>query len=198
MLPTFELPRQRRHAMMNPGGDIVLRVYGSSVVLAAGMLWLASGTARERPMLGGAAPAVRALEASVADRPDDPQRTRLLGQGYLDARQPGLAVALFEGAPTAVRDDVRVAHVYARALIDEGRNDEALDVELRVIGACRPLAEGRESPVACDAVLLASAMRRSDILRELLALGVEDARAEPEASLVAYQNATREARVALE
>jgi hypothetical protein len=41
-------------------------------------------------------------------------------------------------------------------------------------------------------------MRRADILRELVSLGVEDAEAHPEASLVAYQNATREARVAVE
>jgi hypothetical protein len=38
-------------------------------------------------------------------------------------------------------------------------------------------------------------MRRTDILHELVALGVEDAQAHPEMSLVAYQNATREARV---
>ena len=47
-------------------------------------------------------------------------------------------------------------------------------------------------------MLLASAMRRTDILRELVALGVEDAQAAPEMSYVAYQNATREARVAMQ
>jgi hypothetical protein len=47
----------------------------------------------------------------------------------------------------------------------------------------------------CDSFLLASAMRRTDILRALVSLGVEDAEAHPEAMLIAYQNATREARV---
>jgi hypothetical protein len=36
------------------------------------------------------------------------------------------------------------------------------------------------------------------ILAELVALGVEDARSQPEVSLVAYKNATREARVVAE
>jgi hypothetical protein len=38
-------------------------------------------------------------------------------------------------------------------------------------------------------------MRRADILRQLVSLGVEDAEAHPEEALLAYQNATREARV---
>jgi len=97
-----------------------------------------------------------------------------------------------------VRDDVRVEHVYARALVDEGRNEEALRVEKRVLTACRPMAFGQEGAPGCDATLLASAMRRTDILGELVASGVEDAQAQPEASLVAYQNATREARVCLQ
>jgi hypothetical protein len=160
------------------------------------MLWAMSGPAREYPVLGEASQSVRELEASVAERPSDPLQTRTLAQEYLDARQPGLAIVLVEGAPAAVRADVPVEHVYARALIDEGRNDEALRVETRVLETCLDAANGSAS--GCDSVLLASAMRRTDILRELLALGIEDSRAQPEASLVAYQNATREARVALE
>jgi hypothetical protein len=44
-------------------------------------------------------------------------------------------------------------------------------------------------------VLLAAAMRRTDILGQLVSLGVQDAQAHPEEAMVAYQNATREARV---
>jgi hypothetical protein len=173
--------------------------YGAAVLVAAGSLWIMSGTAREEPVLGPAVrEPVRALEASVSAHPGDVQGTRALAQEYLDARQPGLAIVLVEGAPASVRGDVRVEHVYARALIDEGRNGEALGMEKRVIGTCRAVAEGGSAPEGCNPVLLASAMRRSDILRELLSLGVEDVPAHPEASLVAYQNATREARVALE
>jgi hypothetical protein len=41
-------------------------------------------------------------------------------------------------------------------------------------------------------------MRRTGILRELVAIGVEDSQARPAESLVAYQNATREAHVVVE
>jgi hypothetical protein len=85
--------------------------------------------------------------------------------------------------------------VYARALVDEGRNSEALAVEKGVVAQCRPVAEGSSAAPGCDSVIFASAMRRADILSELVSLGVQDSQAHPEASLVAYQNATREARV---
>jgi hypothetical protein len=60
------------------------------------------------------------------------------------------------------------------------------------------LAEGGRAPDGCDPVLLASAMRRADILRELVSMGVQDAQAHPEMSALAYQNATREARVVVQ
>lgn len=176
-----------------------LRAFAAAVLVAAGALWLMSDTEREQPVLGElSVEVVRATEANVATHPNDASETASLAQQYVDVRQPGLAMTLIEGAPAAVREDVRVEHAYARALIDEGKNTEALKVQGRVIASCRTIAEGRKAPIGCDPVLLASAMRRADILRELLSLGIEDSRAHPEETLVAYQNATREARVALE
>lgn len=175
-----------------------LRTYGVTVVAAAAVLWGLTGTQREKPVLAATQPeAVRVLEVKAAAHPADVEATRALAQAYLDARQPGLAVVLIEGAPATVRSDVRAEHVYARALVDEGRNEEALAVEQSVVVACRPLAEGADA-AGCDPVLFASALRRTDILRELVSLGVEDAQAHPEMSLVAYQNATREARVVMQ
>jgi hypothetical protein len=86
-----------------------------------------------------------------------------------------------------------VDHLYARALLDQGRAVDALAVEERVLDACTP----RMGAGSCDTWLIASATRRADILRQLVQLGVEDANAHPEASLVAYHNATREARLAV-
>jgi hypothetical protein len=167
-----------------------------AVLAAAGILWATSGTQREKPVLAATATASLAvLEATAADHPEDAAATRLLAQAYLDVRQPGLAVALVEGARPAVRSDVRVKHVYARALVDEGRSEEALAAEQSVVTACRPIADGATAAAGCDPVLLASALRRTAILGELVSLGVEDAPSNPEMSLVAYQNATREARV---
>jgi hypothetical protein len=172
------------------------RILGIAVASAGALLWATSGTQRERPLLTGDAPEViRAREASAAAHPDDPEAIRALGQAYLDAQQPGLALSLFNAAAPAVMADPRTEHLHARALLDQGRNVEALAIETKVVGACTPFAEGFPRGPGCDAVLLASALRRSDILKELVTLGVEDTRANPEASLVAYQNATREARV---
>jgi len=176
-----------------------LRTYGVGVLTAAAALWAMSGIQHEKPVLASTQPeAVRVLEASAAAHPESVESARALAQAYLDARQPGLAMVLVEGGARTVRDDVRIRHVYARALVDEGRNEEALAVETGVVAACRPVAEGAPFAAGCDPVLLASAIRRTDILSELVALGVEDAQAHPEMSLVAYQNATREARVMIQ
>jgi hypothetical protein len=176
-----------------------LKAYGVAVLAAAGVLWAMSGTEREKPLLAATAPEqVRALEAAAVARPDDLAARRELAQAYLDARQPGLAIVLVGSASPEVRSDVRMQHVYARALVDAGRNDEALTVESHVVSTCRRLVEGGTAPEGCDPVLLASAMRRADILRELVSMGVQDAQAHPEMSALAYQNATREARVVVQ
>jgi predicted Zn-dependent protease len=161
-----------------------------AVLTAVAGLWLASGVSREHPVLAsGESVAIESLEARVAAHPEDAVATRELAQGYLDARAPGIAMNLIQHAPTAVRSEPRVGHVYARALLDQGRAEEALAAEHKVLDAC---ATG-----TCDTWLIASATRRADILRELVQLGVEDAQAHPEASAVAYTNATREARLAV-
>jgi hypothetical protein len=178
-----------------------MRVEACGIVLlaATGILWSLGGTQHERPVLArSATETVRLLEAEVELHPADPMATTRLAQAYLDARQPGVAIVLVESSPVRVRENPRVEHAYARALVDAGRSDEALAVEQRVVDGCSSLALEREAPAGCDPVLLASAMRRADILRALVSLGVEDAEAQPEASLVAYQNATREARVAVQ
>jgi hypothetical protein len=171
---------------------------GAAVLVAAGALVVTTGTQREKSLVGGERDSLGRLEARAAAQPDDPEATRHLAQAYLDARQPGLACVLVESATSAVRGDVRVRHVYARALLDEGRDADALAVETEVVRACGGSGEEGQRADGCDAVLLASAQRRATILAELVTLGVEDALAQPEVSLVAYKNATREARIAEE
>jgi hypothetical protein len=172
------------------------RAFGIAVASVGALLWAASGTQRERPLLSADAQrVVRVREANAAAHPDDPDALRALAQAYLDAQQPGLALALFDVAAPAVFADVRTRHLYARALLDQGRNAEALEAETKVIGVCAPSAEDASRAPGCDSILLASALRRAAILKELVTIGVEDTRANPEASFIAYQNATREARV---
>jgi predicted Zn-dependent protease len=162
-----------------------------AVLAAASAFWLASGTERERPVLSPqASETIVALEANVAAHPESPRALRDLSQAYLEARAPGLAMSLIQHAPAVATSDPWVAHTYARALLDQGRAEEALRVERRVLDACA-------TDVSCDTWLVASATRRADILEQLVQLGVEDAQAHPEQSAIAYQNATREARLAV-
>jgi hypothetical protein len=169
-----------------------LRLLNGVALAATVAMWMATGTQREKPVLAEASNAtIRALESEVAAAPADSVQVRKLAQAYLDARAPGLAVAAIERAPSNVRLDPRVDHVFARALLDEGRAVDALAAERRVLATCT-IAD-----TVCDTWLTASAMRRADILDQLVHLGVEDAEADPEASAVAYANATREARLAI-
>lgn len=167
-------------------------------VLAAVVgLWLSSGTQRERPLVGAVSgghldDSIRVLEARVVATPADETARRDLAQAYLDARAPGLAVHVIESAPEAMRHRPRVEHVYARALAEEGRSGDALRAQRRVLAACAQ-ADG-----ACDTWFLAAATRRADILEELVHFGIEDAQAHPEMSAVAYHNATRQARLAVQ
>jgi len=167
-----------------------LRALNTVLLVAAFGLLLASGTQREKSVLAaGHEDAVRALEARYNAHPDT-KSLHALAQGYLDASAPGLAVAVVENAPKGLRHDVRVEHTYARALIDSGRASDALVAEQDVLRTCDK--EG------CDAWLLANAMRRADILKELEKLGIEDAQAHPESAALAYHAATREARLSIQ
>jgi hypothetical protein len=171
--------------------------YGVTVMIGVGALWGLSGTQRAGSVLPVKTDSIRSLEADLAAQPDNPSMTRTLAQAYLDARQPGLARVLLESAPGRARADVRTRHILARTLLDQGRTDLALDVEVGVVADCQPSVSDGFAP-GCDPVLFASAVRRASIMREMIALGVTDVLAHPEASLVAYENATREARVRLE
>jgi predicted Zn-dependent protease len=166
-------------------------------LVAIASLWLASGTQREKPVLDSEAHAsasVRGLEVQVSMNPADAVRRQELAQAYLDAKAPGLAIRVVESAPASARENPALEHVYARALIDQGRSTDALAAEHRVLATCEREASERR----CDTWLILSATRRSDILRQLVDLGVDDAQAHPEASAIAYHNATREAKLAVQ
>ncbi len=173
-----------------------IRGWNVVVLAAVGSLWLASGTQREKPVVAPPTAEMTgemaALEADVASNPNDAAATRKLAQAYLDARSPGLALSVVSRAPAAVRVEPTVDHVYARALLDEGRAEDALAAERRVLDRCSA------NDGTCDAWLVASATRRVSILEQLVQLGIEDAQAHPEASAVAYHNATRDVRLAFQ
>lgn len=170
-----------------------LKGWNVAVLVAIGAIWFAGSTQREKRVVGETqTDRVGLLEERVAADPSDATRVRELAQAYLDARAPGMAVASLERAPLSVRTDPSVDHLYARALLDQGRSADALAAERRVLAQCTPADATSEAPATCSTYLIASATRRAEILEQLVTLGVEDANAHPEASSLAYHNATRQ------
>jgi hypothetical protein len=171
-----------------------LKRWNAAVLVAIGVIWLCGTTQREKPVVGETqADRVAASEEAAAQSPNDPAKVRELAQSYLDARQPGMALATIERAPEGVRKDPYVEHLYARALLDQGRSADALAAEKRVLDRCADSENGR----ACSTWLIASATRRAEILEQLVQLGVEDANAHPESASLAYHNATRQVGISV-
>lgn len=167
-----------------------LKAWNLVVVFAIGALWLATSTQREKRVVDDAhTERVGSLEDEAAKSPQDPAALLRLAQAYLDAHASGMAVGVIERAPASLRGAPEVEHLYARALLDQGRSADAQRAELRVLARCADPAP--EMP-PCSSFLVASATRRADILQQLVELGVEDANAHPEASSLAYHNATRQ------
>jgi hypothetical protein len=170
------------------------------LVFAAAVLTLGSVPGRERPVFAAgeatsAGQVAERLEAQVAAHPGDSVSRTSLAKAYLDAGSPGLAWRTLAGAPDAQRHEPGLEHMAARVLIEQGKAKDALDLERSVLATC---GNGDSAaPAGCDSWLVISATRRADILEELVHQGVDDAIAHPEASLVAYHNATHEARLAV-
>lgn len=175
-----------------------LRAWNGAVLVAALGVWFATGAQKAQPVFadGAQSDAVRALETEVAQHPRDEAQVRKLAQAYMDHHASGLAVGVIESAPPEVRGLPRVDHLYARALVDQGRNQEALVAERRALGSCADFGSDAAMARGCDMALMTSATRRADILQELVNLGVEDSQAQPDEAAVAYYVATREVRVA--
>lgn len=162
-----------------------------AVLVAIGAIWFCGTTQREKPVVGDSSNTGRvgALETKAAISPNDAAALRELAQAYLDIRQPGMAVGTIERAAPALRAEPTVEHLYARALLEQGRSADALAAEKRVLAKC---ADPSIEVPACSTWLIASATRRTEIIEQLVQLGVEDANAHPEASSLAYHNATRQ------
>jgi hypothetical protein len=161
-----------------------------AVLVAIGAVWFCGTTQREKPVTNASHTGpVGTLEMKTAANPNDPAALRELAQAYLDARQPGMAIGVIERATAPLRTEPAVEHLYARALLDQGRSADALAAERRVLATC---ADPSVDVPACSTWLIASATRRAEIIEQLVQLGIEDANASPEASSLAYHNATRQ------
>jgi hypothetical protein len=129
---------------------------------------------------------VAALERSAALAPTA-DSVGALAAAYLERNQPGLATAVLEHAGPELLNKPVLARLYTRALFHRGRSRQALAVARRASDAC---AEG---PEACAAWLVADTSRQVAFLEQLIEAGVEDPRADPEATAAALRRSQREA-----
>jgi hypothetical protein len=130
---------------------------------------------------------IAALEANVSRNPGDAQALRTLVQSYLEHRAPGLAQAALARAPAQVRELPAIADARARTLSALGRADVALGIQQRMLASC--------ASTACSPELLGRAAHRARFLSEMVRLGIDDPREQPELALVAYRRSSREARL---
>jgi hypothetical protein len=159
---------------------------GAVAGLAVGLLTMA-GTTREARVTAPDDGRMISLETQVARAPNDTGPLLELTRIYLDAAQPGMALAVLAHASSEMRRNPEVTHALARALFEEGRTREALATELRALDAC---SEG-----TCRNRLVAQAARRVEFFQAVLDLGVENALLSPDAVQIAYARSNREVRL---
>lgn len=126
------------------------------------------------------------LEAKVALRPDASSVAALAG-AYLDRDQPGLATAVIEKAPRAVREQPEVAAQQARALFHRGYARDALAVAREASETCETSG--------CPAWVMVKTARQVAILEQMVAAGIDDPQANPAATRAAYERSAHDVRL---
>ncbi len=111
-----------------------------------------------------------------------------LASAYLDRDQWGLATAVLEKAPPAVRTRPEVAQLYARALFHRGLAREALAVAREASATCADAA-------GCAPWLIAKTAQQVAFLEQVGAAGIDDPQAAPDATEAAYERSTHEVRI---
>jgi len=166
-----------------------LRVVVANGLVLAGIAWMCLlGTQQRASSVLPVGKDVTALEEQAALSPS-PDSVARLASAYLDRDQPGLASAVIERSPTALRDRPEIAQLHARALFGRGRASDALAVARGARDACSDSMTGR---IGCPPWLVAKTTRQLAFLEEVVAAGIEDPYANPDATLAAYERSTRE------
>jgi hypothetical protein len=162
------------------GGIAWMASFGGLEVRAAEVLPHAHSTV-------AAVAALDQLEAHAATTPDAASISALAG-AYLDRDQPGLATAVIERAPRAVRARPEVAMQEARALFHRGMPREALAVARSASDACGDFQ-------SCPAWVTAKTAQQVAFLEQVVAAGIEDPYAAPAATRAAYERSLHEVRM---
>lgn len=108
-----------------------------------------------------------------------------LASAYVDHGQPGLACAVIERSDRAIRSDLSVADIHARALFHRGQPREALAVVEDALAACE------SQDTSCRNWQQTKARGQVAFLHEVVAAGIEDPMADPSALRAAYERSTK-------
>lgn len=165
---------------------LVLCAIGWMVTLG-GMEERAAQLLPQRTLAGVQPERLQQLESQAAVAPTAGSVAALAG-AYLDHNQSGLATAVLEKAPRELRDRPEIAHLYARALFHRGRAREALAVARDASQTC---ADGG----ACAPWLVAKTTRQVAFFEQMVAAGIDDPQANPDATLAAYDRSTHAVRL---
>lgn len=176
------------------------RQFGSLAVLVAGALVFISTTreGERRVVAEDKVGELATIEALWDESPRDPSHILRLALAYLKADAPGAAISLIEHSPEALEQLPALGHAYGRALVFQGRNHDALIAEKKVAAQCAEAIESSLLSKACDVSLYVSALRRAELLEELVRVGVEDTATEKDAAALAYFNVNRQVRVGIQ
>ncbi len=160
-----------------------MRELAISTLMFVGIVgwWVSSGVHRQAPLVGslGHSDEVASLEAEVAIEPENIDKLSRLCRSYLERNAPGFALAAIHRAPSKVRQSPTITHLWARALLREGKASEALAKQRSVLLHCQSNA--------CSSWLFASAMRHEAFLSAMVDNNVEDYRRDPDRTIQAYQ-----------
>jgi hypothetical protein len=162
-----------------------VRLWLANGLVLGGMTWMATFGGMEvrasRVLSSSDGKAVAELEQKAATAASA-SSVSALATAYLDREQPGLATAVIERAPRAVREQPEVAHLYARALFHRGHAREALAVARDTSESC--------GDSACPAWLIAKTARQVAFFEQVVAAGIDDPERDPAATQAAYARST--------
>lgn len=166
--------KKKRHLL------IALNV-GAAALVGLGALAGAKGSAFA--LVGPGAKDLHHLEDAAARDPN-PDNLNALANGYLDAKQPGMAVSLLERNREVQTPEVSLTR--ARAYYANGHATQALETANDLVATCSSAA------IACPPWVSATALADQAYFSELVTAGVEDAASQPGAAQAAFTRSRHE------
>lgn len=179
-----------------------LKVNAAIILLAMG-IWGSLVAFEPRPAMANDPQRARlaALEDAFARDPHDLASARSLANGYLQIDEPSLALATIRAADPALLRDPLLLHQLSQAYEGVGRMEDALATAGQAIAGCENAmryAEALDGAVdfGCSARVHAMLAMHYDAVERLERWGVTNPRSEPARTRLAYDLATRPARLA--